>query len=113
MVNKIMIVGHLGHDPQVREMPNGKVRAEFSVATSYNFKKQEGEKVEEVDWHRVECWSGLAEIAKNYLKKGMQIYVEGRQRHSIYENSEGVQKTRSYINAHEIKILTPKGQNHE
>ena len=110
MVNKIIVIGNLGKDPEVSRLENGKVRCEFSVATSYTFKhKSSGEKEEQVDWHRVECWSGLAEICEKYLKKGLQVYVEGRQRHVSYEK-EGETKTRSYIYAHEIKILTPKNQ---
>jgi len=105
-----MIVGHVGQDPSCSNLDNGKKRSEFSVATKHTFKnKTTGEKEEQTDWHRIECWSGLAEIVEKYVKQGLQVYVEGRQRHTTYEK-EGETKTRSYIYAHEIKILTKKEQ---
>ena len=110
MVNKIIVIGNLGADPEVSMIQNGKKRAEFSVATSHKFtNKNTGEVKENIDWHRIECWSGLADIVESYVKKGMLVWVEGMQRHVKYEK-EGESKTRSYIYAKEIKILTPKNQ---
>lgn len=110
MVNKIIIVGRIGADPEVNILENDKKRAEFSVATSSTFKRANGEKQEETDWHRVECWNGLADIVQKYCKRGQQVCIEGRQRHTSYENQQGEKKTRSFISAHEIKILTPKNE---
>ncbi len=112
MVNKIIVVGHLGGDPECATI-NEKTKAEFSIATSYTFKTAAGQREDQTDWHRVECWAGLADICKAYIKKGMQLYVEGRQRHAKYKNSEGVEKTRSYISASEIRILTPKNKSND
>ena len=108
MVNKIVIIGNLGDMPEFSKVGQAqRDRVEFSVATKNVFKRKDGEKVEEVDWHRCEGWGGLIKICE-HLKKGTQVYVEGRQRHVSYTNDAGETKTRSYINVHEIKILSKK-----
>ena len=77
-VNKVMLVGRLGQDPDVRYMPNETAVCNFSLATSRRYKNKDGERVENTEWHRVVMFGKLAEIAKEYVKKGSQIYIEGR-----------------------------------
>ena len=77
-INRVILVGHLGQDPEVRYMPNGNAVANFSVATSESWKdKQTGEQKDRTEWHRVVIFGRLAEIAGEYLKKGSQVYIEG------------------------------------
>ena len=78
MVNKVILVGNLGRDPEVRSTPSGQSVAEFSLATSRKWKDRDGNRQEQTEWHRVVCWGRQAEVAGQYLTKGKQIYVEGR-----------------------------------
>lgn len=91
-VNKVMILGHLGQDPEVRYMPNGGAVANLSVATSEQWRdKQTGEQKEQTEWHRVVIFNKLAEIAGEYLKKGSHVYIEGILRHRKWVDKEGVE----------------------
>lgn len=78
MINKAIILGRLGQDPEVRYTPQGSAVANLSAATSERWKDKEGNQQERTEWHRIVAWGKLAEIAKNYLKKGNQVYVEGK-----------------------------------
>ncbi len=113
MKNSITVIGHVGKDPEARTLENGKKKVEFSVATTEKYvNKTTGEEVEETEWHRIECWSKLADIVESYVKKGMLLYVEGKQKHISYEK-QGEKKTRSFLYAREVKILTPKSKNEQ
>ena len=79
-VNKVILVGNCGRDPEIRYMPNGKASCNISVATSSSYKNQAGEKVENTEWHRVQFFDKLAEICGEYVRKGKPIYVEGHHR---------------------------------
>ena len=78
-VNKVILVGNLGKDPEIRHLENGATVANFSIATSENYKdRKTGEKVSQTEWHNIVAWRGLAEIAEKYLKKGQKVYIEGK-----------------------------------
>ena len=105
-VNKVIIVGNLGRDPEVRYNPNGGAWCTVSIATSRSWKdKTSGEKVEETEWHRVVFNDKLAEIAGEYLKKGRSVYVEGRLKTRKWTDKDGVEKFTTEIMAQETKML--------
>lgn len=92
-VNKVILVGNLGKDPEVRHMENGAVVANFSIATSETYKdRNTGEKITNTDWHNVVLWRGLAEIVEKYVKKGDKIYIEGKLKSRSYQDKDGVTK---------------------
>ncbi len=105
-VNKVIIVGNLGRDPEVRYNPNGVAWCTVSIATSRNWKdKTSGEKVEETEWHRVVFNDKLAEIAGEYLKKGRSVYVEGRLKTRKWTDKDGAEKYSTEIIANEMQML--------
>lgn len=108
--NKIMIVGHLGADPQLRYTPQGTAACNFSIATSERRKDNTGEQQELTCWFRVCLWGKQAEIAAQYLTKGSQVYVEGRLRQSEYTDREGNKRTTLEVNASDFQMLGSKGQ---
>ena len=87
--NKVQLIGRLGKDVEVMTFDDGKVKARFPVATNEVFKNKEGEKVERTQWHDVVTWGGLAEVAGQHLKKGLEVAVEGRLSYRTYEDGEG------------------------
>ena len=91
-VNKVISVGNLGKDPEVKYLDSGIAVANFSLATTENYKNKEGERVSQTEWHNIVLWRGLAEVAEKYLKKGSSIYIEGRIRTRKWEDDDG--KTR-------------------
>jgi single-strand DNA-binding protein len=110
-VNKAILVGHLGKDPEVRTLENGVKVARFSVATTESYKdKNTGQRVDNTEWHNVTVWRGLADVAENYLKKGAQVYVEGKIQTRSYEQ-EGITKYSTDIVARELTMLGKKGDN--
>jgi single-strand DNA-binding protein len=104
-VNKVILVGNLGRDPEVRYLPNGNAVANVTIATSSKYKNQAGEMVEETEWHRVTFFGKLAEIVGQYLKKGRSIYVEGRIKTRKYTDKDGVEKYATDIIANEMQLL--------
>src|ERR1043165_6370699 len=97
-VNKVIIVGNLGRDPEVRYTPNGSAVCNVSVATTRSWKnKESGDKSEETEWHRVVCYDKLSEIAGEYLKKGRSIYVGGRLKTRKWQDKDGVEKYTTQI----------------
>ena len=110
-VNKVIIVGNLGQDPEVRFMPNGSAVANFTVATSEAWKdKQTGEQKEKTEWHRIVIYQRLAEIAGEYLKKGSKVYLEGRLQTRKWQNQQGADQYTTEIVANEIQMLDSRGQ---
>lgn len=109
-LNKVMIIGNLGRDPEMRYTPNGSPVTNFSVAVTRRWKTAEGEQKEETEWFNVECWSKLAEIANQYLAKGKQVYIEGRLRtHSWEDQQTGEKKYRTQVVANEMVMLGQRG----
>lgn len=107
-LNKVMIIGNLGRDPEMRYTPSGKPVTTFSVATSRSWSTSEGEKREETEWFNVVAWSSLAEICKQYLTKGQQVYIEGRLQTRHWDDQEGNKHTSVEIVANEMIILSER-----
>ena len=105
-VNKVILVGNCGRDPEIRYLPSGQAVANVSVATSSRRKdKNTGESIEDTQWHRVTFYDRLAEIAGEYLKKGRPVYVEGRLKYGKYTDQAGVEKNTVDIIATELQLL--------
>lgn len=109
-VNKVIIVGNLGQDPDVRYMPNGNAVANFTVATSETWKdKNTGEKKEQTEWHRVTIYRRLAEIAGEYLRKGSKVYLEGRLQTRKWQDQSGQDRYTTEVVANEMQMLDSRG----
>ncbi len=104
-VNKVILVGNLGRDPEVRYLPSGDPVANITIATSSRYKGKDGNQVEETEWHRVTFFGKLAEIVGQYLKKGRSVYVEGRLKTRKYTDKDGVEKYATDIIASEMQML--------
>jgi single-strand binding protein len=105
-VNKVILIGRLGRDPEVRYMPNGEPVCNFSMATSETWNdRQSGQRQERTEWHNITMYRRLAEIAGQYLKKGSQIYIEGRIQSRKYQDRDGIERTAYDIVANEMKML--------
>jgi single-strand DNA-binding protein len=106
-VNKVILIGNLGKDPEIRRLENGAIVASFSIATSESFTdKNSGEKKEITDWHDIVLWRGLAEIAEKYIRKGTKIYVEGKLKKRSWQDKEGNTKYNTEIIGEELTILS-------
>jgi single-strand DNA-binding protein len=108
-LNKVMIIGNLGRDPEIRNTATGKTVASFSVATSMVWKDQSGAKQEKTEFHNIVAWGKLAEICGQYLKKGLKVYIEGRLQTSDWTGQDGVKRYRTEIVAENMIMLSPKG----
>ena len=104
-VNKVILIGNLGQDPEVRYMPNGKAVAIFSVATSEVWTDQQGQKQERTEWHRCVIYARLAEIAGEYLKKGSKVYLEGRLQTREWQDQQGQKHYTTEIIVGEMQML--------
>ena len=104
-VNKVILVGNLGRDPEVRYMPEGGAITNISIATTSTWKDKAGEKQESTEWHRVVFFNKLAEVAGEYLKKGSQVYVEGRLRTRKWQDKDGQDKYTTEITADAMQML--------
>lgn len=104
-VNKVILVGNLGRDPEMRYMPSGDAVANFSVATTDSWKDKNGQKQERTEWHRISMFGKLAEIAGEYLKKGSSVYVEGRLQTREWTDKEGVARKTTEIVADRMQML--------
>jgi single-strand DNA-binding protein len=105
-VNKVILIGNLGADPEVRHLQNGASVANFRIATSETFKdRQTGERREQTEWHNVVAWRGLAEIAEKYLRKGSKVYVEGKLRTRNWQDKDGNQRYTTEVQADEMTLL--------
>ena len=105
MLNKVILIGRLGRDPEVRYMPNGEAVCNFSVATSETWNDRNGQRVERTEWHNITMYRKLAEIAGQYLKKGSQVYLEGRIQSRKYQGKDGIERTAYDIIVNEMKML--------
>ncbi len=110
-VNKVILIGHLGKDPEVKYTPQGTPVAKFSLATNERYKDKSGEWQDRTEWHNITAWQRLAEIAGEYLKKGSQVYVEGRLRTDSWDDKEsGQKKYRTEIVVNDMVLLGGRGQ---
>jgi len=91
-INKVILIGNLGKDPEIQNFENGVKKAAFTLATTEAYKGKDGEKTTHTEWHNIVFWRGLADVAERFLKKGNSIYVEGRIRKREYEDKEGQKK---------------------
>jgi single-strand DNA-binding protein len=109
-INKVILIGRLGRDPEVRSTPSGATVAKFSIATDEKFTDRSGERQERTEWHNIVAWARLAEICGQYLKKGKLVYIEGSLRTDSWDDKEtGVKKYRTEIVARDMQMLDRKG----
>jgi single-strand DNA-binding protein len=104
-VNKVILVGNLGKDPEVRHLEGGNSVANFTLATNEYYKDKQGARVERTEWHNISAWRGLAELADKYLKKGSQVYIEGKLRTRQYQDKDQQTRYITEIIAEEISLL--------
>ncbi len=109
-INKVILIGHLGADPETRAMPSGMTVANLRLATSENWKdKQSGEQQERTEWHHVALFGRLGEIAGEYLRKGSQVYIEGRLRTRKWQDKSGVDRYTTEIVANDMQMIGGRG----
>lgn len=105
-VNKVILIGNLGKDPEVRHLEGGVAVARFPLATSESYKDKSGQRVEKTEWHNIVLWRGLAEVAEKYLRKGQSVFIEGKIRTTQYQDKEGNQRYSTEIVADNMTMLT-------
>ncbi len=110
MVNKVILIGRLGADPEIRYTPSGAEVATFRMATSEAWTNKSGEKEERTEWHRIVAWRGLAKICGEYLSKGRLVYIEGKIRTRAWEDKEGNKRSTTEIEATDMKMLGGMGE---
>jgi single-strand DNA-binding protein len=109
-VNKVILIGNLGNDPEVRHLESGAAVAQFRLATNEFYKDKQGNRVERTEWHNIVAWRGLAEMVEKYVKKGQSIYVEGKIRTRQYQDKDQQTRYVTEIVADEITMLGGRGQ---
>jgi len=112
-INKVILVGNLGKDPEVRHLEGGTSVANFTLATNEYYKDKQGNRVERTEWHNIAAWRGLAEMAEKYLKKGQQVYVEGKIRTRQYQDKDNQTRYITEIIADEITMLGGRPQGND
>lgn len=110
-VNKVILAGNLGKDPEIRHLEGGVAVARFSMATSEFYKDKSGQRIEQTEWHNIVLWRGLAENAEKYLKKGMTIYIEGKLRSRSWDDKDGHKRYMTEIVGDTFTILSKKENN--
>ncbi|MBM9535559.1 single-stranded DNA-binding protein [Desulfobulbus alkaliphilus] len=109
MINKVILIGNLGADPEIRYTQDGAQVTSFRVATTDRWKGQDGQIQEQTEWHRIVAWRRLAEICGEYLSKGSRVYIEGRLQTRKWKDQNGVDRYNTEIVAREMKMLSPRG----
>ncbi len=104
-LNKVMVIGHLGRDPEMRYTPSGRPVTTFTIAASRSWNTADGERRSETEWFNIVSWGNLAEICKQYLHKGQQVYIEGRLQTRRWEDKEGQKRTNVEVVANEMLML--------
>ena len=107
-VNKVILIGNLGKDPEIRYLEGNLAKVKFSLATSEHYKDKNGNKVEHTEWHHIVLWGGLAESAEKILKKGMQIYLEGKIQTRDWNDKQGIKKNITEIIVESYQLLQKK-----
>ncbi len=110
-VNKVILLGNLGKDPEVRHLDNGRAVANFSIATNEIYKNKQGDRVTNTEWHNVVLWTPLAEIAEKYMKKGDQVYIEGKITTRSWDDQDGNKRYTTEVVGRELTLLS--GNNSE
>lgn len=113
MINKVILIGNLGADPEVRYLQDGTAAASFTVATTEKWKGKDGQMQEQTEWHRVTAWRRLAEICGEYLAKGSRVYIEGKLQTRKWKDQAGNDRYTTEIVAREMKMLSPRGSGGE
>lgn len=108
-VNKVILIGNLGADPELRYTPSGAAVANFNIATTEKWKDKDGQMQERTEWHRIILWSRQAEIAKEYLRKGSSVYIEGRIQNRSYDDKDGVKRYVTEIIGQKMQFLGGRG----
>jgi len=109
-VNKAILIGNLGADPELRYTASGTAVAGFNIATTERYKDKNGELQERTEWHSIVCWGRLGELANEYLKKGRSVYIEGRIQTRNYEDKDGIKRYKTEIVAQQMQFLGGRGQ---
>ena len=110
MINKAILIGNLGADPELRYTQSGTPVASFRIATTERWKDKDGNQQEQTEWHNIVAWSRLAEICGEYLNKGSRVYIEGKLQTRKWQNQNGNDRYTTEIVAREMKMLTPRGE---
>ena len=105
MINKVILVGNLGKEPEVKHFEGGGAVAKFSIATNEKFKNKAGEMQEQTEWHNVVVWNALAGVAEKYLKRGARVYIEGKLTHRKYQDASGADKYITEVVGRTLKML--------
>ena len=113
MINKVILIGNLGADPEIRYTQNGTQVATFNLATTERWRGQDGQTQEQTEWHRIVAWANLAEICGEYLHKGSRVYIEGKLQTRKWQDQGGADRYTTEIIAREMKMLTPRGSGGE
>ncbi|PTN09878.1 single-stranded DNA-binding protein [Mangrovibacterium marinum] len=109
-VNKVILIGNVGQDPEVKHLDKDVTVARFPLATSESYTAKNGEKVTATEWHNIVVWRGLAKVVEQYVHKGDKLYLEGRIRTRSWDDKDGNKRYTTEINVDNMEMLTPKGQ---
>ncbi len=109
-VNKVILVGHLGKDPEIRRLENGAAVANFSLATSESYKDKNGNRIDQTEWHNIVLWRGLADVAEKFLKKGNLVYIEGKLRSRSWDDANGVKRYTTEVVGDQMVMLGAKNE---
>ena len=112
-LNKLLVIGNLGSDPELRYTPDGNPVTSFTIATNHKYTASDGERREETEWFSISAWNALAESCNQYLTKGQRVYVEGRLKSSTWTGQDGQTRFRNEINANTVLFLDPAGDKSE
>ena len=113
MVNKVILIGNVGADPEVRYLEGGVAVTRFSLATTETYNNKNGERVSQTEWHNIVLWRNLAQIAEKYVKKGMALYIEGRLRTRTWDDQNGNKRYTTEIYGDTMQMLSRKQDNYE
>ena len=103
--NKVQLIGHVGQDPEIKNLDGGKKVANLTIATNYSYKNDKGEKVEQTEWHKVVAWGKTAEIIEKYVTKGKEIAIEGKLTHRSYDDKNGEKRYITEVVANDVLLL--------
>lgn len=106
--NKVQLIGHLGNNPEIKSLDGGRKVAKFSLATNESYKNQQGEKVEDTQWHNLVAWGKTADFCEQFLSKGIEVAVEGKLTHRDYTDNQGIKRFITEIQVNELLLLSKK-----
>lgn len=107
-LNQVQLIGNIGKEPEIRVLESGKIVAKFSVATSDDYKDKEGNIVKVTDWHNVTAWGKTAQFIEKYVKKGANVFIQGKHKTESFDDKDGVKRYTSFILLNEVKLLDKK-----